>query len=156
MATLSEFAEECEQASRALRRIPRELRRDLGREIKDRVATPLAGHVARAFTGPYAGTLAKATKARAAADPQIVVGGARPRLRNGATPRQIVFGNEYGGGRKVSRVPRQNGHKGYRRLGTMQFVPARPSIWPTVEERTPETLDAFADVVLETFEREIP
>lgn len=155
MGDLDEFAAECRHAARGLRRLPKDLRRDVAREVKDRIAEPLAGHVGRAFVGPYARVLQAATKARAQADPQIVVGGARPRLRNGATPRDLVFGNEYGGGRKVAVIPRGNGHKGYRRLSTMQFVPARPSIMETVADHTPEALDEFADIVLERLEEAV-
>jgi hypothetical protein len=92
-------------ASKALRRIPKEVRRALAAEVKTEVAAPLAVKIAGAATGPYNRVLRNGTKARASADPQIVVGGARPRLSHGAGPRDVVFGTEFGGGKRITRVP---------------------------------------------------
>lgn len=155
MSSLDEFARECRQVSQDLRRIPAELRRGLAKEVKDKVAEPLAAQIRAQAHGPWAHVLAAGTKARAAADPQVVVGGLRPRLSGGAGPRQVVFGAEFGGGKRRGTSRSRKGNV-YKRRTTAQFAGHRdPFVFPTVEAQLPEVLDAYADIVLDVFDREV-
>lgn len=143
------FARECEITAKNLRRIPRELRKTLSSDVKEKVATPLAAKVGAAATGPWARVLSTGSKARAGADPKIIVGGLRPRLRNGAGPRQVVFGVEFGGGRRTTAIPARNGHRGYHRKSTKQFVNnKRPFVYPTIARNIDWVLDTFADITI--------
>lgn len=90
-----------------MRRLPKELRRALGREVKDTVAEPLAADIRSAWRGPHAHVLSAATKARVSTDPQIVIGGSRRVVSGGASPRDLVFGNEWGGGKRIALVNRR-------------------------------------------------
>lgn len=104
---LEAFERECKATGRALRRMPADLRQALSTQVQPRVAVPLAAKVANTFRGPWADRLAAQTKARKLADPTIVVGGARKVVRNGASARQLVYGNEWGGGKRVTTVNRE-------------------------------------------------
>lgn len=107
MSTLDEFAAECNAAAKALRRVPAEARRKIAAESKTRIAEPLAAEVGRAARGPWARILTPGSKARAAADPTIIVGGKTPTVRNGAGPSDVVFGTELGGkGEKQTHIGR--------------------------------------------------
>lgn len=156
MATPQEFAQRCQQASKALRRMPADLRRTMAAEAKEKVAVPLAGAIARAATGPYARVLAAGTKARKAADPKVVVGGMRPRLRGGAGPRDLIWGTEFGGGKKVSNVAPSRRRGRYRRRTTTQFMPANPFVYKTVTNSMDWVLDAYADIVLAVLDEGMP
>lgn len=117
--------------------------------MKTEVAEPLARKIGAAAGGPWARILDAGTKARAAADPQIVVGGARPRLSGGAGPRQVVFGTEFGGGGRVKAIPTTPKRRGHRRVTTNQFRRHhKPFVFPTIEANMPEVLDAYADITL--------
>lgn len=152
VSDLEQFAAECKHAARGLRRVDKDTRRKIAAESRSRIAEPLAGAIARAATGPYAAALAKGTKARTAADPTVVVGGRRKVVRNGASPRDLVFGTEYGGGDRPSHVPARNGHRAYTRSGTRQFVPARPFAVPTTRDRLPAILDEFGEMIAEVLD----
>lgn len=154
MATPEEFAAECRAASRGLRRVPAELRRELAVAARDQVAKPLAARIASAASGPHAGILAAGTKARAAGDPTIVVGGLRPKLSGGAGPRQVVFGDEFGGGKRLGSVPSSRRARAHRRYTTNQFRRgAKPFVFPTIRGSLPWVLDTFADATLSTIEK---
>lgn len=156
MATPDAFARECREAARGLRRVPADLRRDIAAQSRDKVAAPLAGKIARAAVGPHADILAAGTKARAAADPTIVVGGLRPKLSGGAGPRQVVFGDEFGGGKRLSAVPARPGQRAHRRYTTNQFRgAARPFVFPTVRREVPWVLDTFADIAMTTLDKAV-
>jgi hypothetical protein len=148
VAGLDEFARECDAASRALRRVPTDLRRELGREVKEQVAVPLAAKIGAAASGPYARALSGAVKARAQADPTIVIGGSRKVVRGGANARQLVFGTEWGGGKRTTRVAARPGRRGYRRRSTNQFVPAHPFVFSTIGDNVDWVLDRYSDIVL--------
>ena len=145
-----DFARECKDAAKALRGVPKDLRRALSHEAKDRVATPLAGRIRSAASGPWARVLAAGTKARAGADPTIVVGGQAPRLSGGGGPRSVVYGVEFGGGTRTTAVPSRAGRRGYRRRSTRQFVGRHdPFVYPTISASMPRVLDTYADIVMD-------
>ncbi|MGW5239496.1 hypothetical protein ACWEOW_11235 [Monashia sp. NPDC004114] len=157
MATPDEFARECDEVARSLRRVPSELRRALASEVKTEVATPLAARVAAAAAGPYARPLSGAVKARALADPTIVIGGSRKVVSGGASPRQLIYGTEWGGGKRRSSVTRRTRHGSvtYKRRSTNQFVPAHPFVFDTIAENADWVLDRFADITLKVLDREV-
>lgn len=157
MASPEEFAQECEAAAKALRRIPKELRRALAAEVKTEVAEPMASKIRSAARGPWASRLSWQTKARAAADPQVVIGGVKKIVSGGANARQLIYGTEFGGGRRVTRVPARAGRKGYRRESTNQFIQNHtPYVFPTLRANSDFVLDAFADIVLKVINEEVP
>jgi hypothetical protein len=101
--------------------------------------------------------LAAGVKARAGADPTIVVGGLRPKLSGGAGPRQVIFGAEFGGGKRLSAVPAGRGRRGYRRYTTAQFrAHQTPFVFPTIADNIPWALDTWADLTLDVLEQAIP
>lgn len=171
MATMDDFAQQCDRASRDLRRIPKDVRRDLASSVKERVAVPLAGKVSGAAAGPYRVALSGGVKARAAADPQIVIGGAKKVVSGGASVRQLIYGTEFSGGKRYAIVnrPTRNGRrrKGrvsakeraaalangktiYKRHTTNQFVPGHPFVFSTISKNGDWVLDTFADIVMDT------
>lgn len=155
-----EFAREVKNLSRALAKLPLELRREMSDEVKEKIAPRLVQRVGRAATMPYRDVLLFAPKIRANPNPTIVVGGTSTgRLSGGATARDVVFGTEYGGGNRVSVVNRKPGKRGrvskgeyssgvYKRHTTRQFLPARPYIWETVEKEFPWVLEEWAEIVM--------
>lgn len=117
---------------------------------------PLAAKIGAAATGPWAKVLGPGTKARAGADPQIVVGGTRPRLSGGAGPRDVVFGTEFGGGKRTTAVPSRPGRRGYRRASTNQFSSnKRPFVYPTIGREIEWVLDTFADITLGVLDKAV-
>jgi hypothetical protein len=154
VATTDDFVTACHEASRGLRRVPSELRREIAQQSRDLVAAPLAVKVAGAAVGPWGPLLAAGTKARSAADPTIVVGGLRPKLSGGAGPRQIVFGVEFGAGKRLSVVPSRPGQRGHRRYTTKQFRSRQqPFVFDTIGANIPWVLDTFADLTMTTLEK---
>lgn len=148
MATPDEFAQACRQTSRQLRRLPKDLRRELGQRVKPEVAEPLAQAIGAAFTGPHAARLSAGTKARVAGDPQVVVGGARRVFSGGASVRNVVFGDEFGHGDRVTAVPARAGRRGYRRHTTRQFPRSgRRAVFGTVARRLEDTFDRWSSIV---------
>lgn len=143
-----DFAAQCKAAARDLRRVPAELRKRLGREVRDEVAEPLAGEIRSSFDGPYRGVLVAAVKARIQGDPMIVVGGSRPVLSGGASVRDVVFGDEFGGGSRLGTVRSTARRRGHTRRTTRQFQgKARHNIIGTIESNAARTFDRWADVV---------
>jgi hypothetical protein len=151
VASPEEFAQQCREASRNMRRLPAELRRTLAARSKADVADPLAAKIAAAASGPYGRALSTAVKTRAAADPQIVVGGARRVVSGGASARQLVFGTEWGGGKRVKAFAKTANRKGYKRRTTRQFVTPHPFVYPTIGANIDTVLEAFATMVEDTF-----
>lgn len=142
------FEQQARQAAKDLRRIPSELRKRLGREVREDVADPLAEDIRRSFTGPYRGVLVAAVKTRIQGDPMIVVGGARRVLSGGASVRDVVFGDEFGGGSRVSVVRSTSKRRGHTRRTTRQFAgKARGNIIETIRDNADRTFDRWADVV---------
>jgi hypothetical protein len=143
-----DFAAQCKAAARDLRRVPAELRKRLGREVRDEVAEPLAAEIRSSLDGPYRGVLVPAVKARIQGDPMIVVGGARPVLSGGASVRDVVFGDEFGGGSRLGTVRSTGRRRGHARHTTRQFKgKARHYILGTIESNAARTFDRWADVV---------
>lgn len=147
-----------------LRRLPKDVRRALSARMKDEVATPLASRIAAAAAGPWAGALRAGTKARAGADPTIAVGGMSPKMRGGAGPRNVVFGAEFGGGKRLAKVTeyqrggrRAGKVRGHRRYATRQFAHNKdPFIFDTVAANMDKTMDAIATIVLEVMAEDTP
>lgn len=155
MPDVDGFAAECQHVARLLRRVPRDLRRDLARGVQEQVARPLAARISAAASGPYGPALSGAVKARAQADPTIVIGGARRVVSGGASARDLVYGVEFGGGKKVRAVARTARHEGYRRHTTNQFRIPHPFVFDTIGRSMDWVLDAFAELVIRVLERDI-
>ena len=153
MSDIKDFAEECDFVAKQLRRLPSDVRRALASEVKTAVALPLAGKIGSAARGPYGAALSGSVKARAAADPTIVIGGSRKVVSGGANARQLIYGTEFGGGKRITRVPTTPKRAGYRRRSTNQFVPAYPFVFPTVGKNMDWVLDTYADIVLKTLDK---
>lgn len=148
MSDLDGFAAECKLTARNLRRIPKDLRRAIASEIKPEVAVPLAAKIGAGLAGPWASVLAGQVKARASAEPVIVVGGARRLVSGGASGRQLVYGAQFGGGKRTTVVAPTSRRRGYRLRSTRQFVrTVRPTIYPTIARNGEWVLSRFADVV---------
>lgn len=141
------FEQACKAAARDLRRIPAELRKRLGREVRDDVAEPLAADIRASFDGPYQRVLVGAVKARIQGDPMVVVGGARRVLSGGASVRDVVFGDEFGGGSRVRVVRSTSKRRAHQRHTTRQFGPPRGNIFHTIRSTADATFDRWADVV---------
>lgn len=148
---MTSLGKACRDASRDLRRLPRDVKAALKVRTRPEVADPLAGTIRSTFRGPYAAALSTATKSRASGDPKIVVGGARRVVSGGASPRDLVFGDQFGGGKRVGTVTRRTRHGSttYRRRTTAQFKTARPTIYPTIRRELPHVLDRFATIIEE-------
>ena len=148
MDDLEAFERSCRDTSMALRRIPKELRKAMSVRVKPEVAIPLAAKIASNAVGPWAAVLAKATKARASADPTIVVGGARKVVSGGASARALVYGVEFGStGRTVTGVPAGRGHRSYSRKSTRQFLAHKqPFVFPTIKANGGWVLEQFATI----------
>lgn len=157
MPIAEDFARECDYVAKAIRRTPKEVRKELNHRVKDEVARPLAHDIGAAARGPYAHVLRAGAKARAGADPKVIVGGKRPRVSGGAGPRQLVYGTEFGAkGQRRVRIPRTPKHKGYTRYATRQFLGKKhPFIFPTIERQLPRIFDTFADIVIDVLDREV-
>jgi hypothetical protein len=157
---LEAFERSCRDTSRQLRRLPAEVRKAIAAPAQTDVASPLADRIRSSFAGPYRAVLAAGTKARKDADPTVVVGGARPVVRGGASVRQLVYGNEWGGGRRVTPTTRRTRHGGrstsYRLRSTQQFGQPRSSIIPTLKDNAGRVIDAWAQIVTDTIERTLP
>ena len=170
VADLDDFEASLRDAAMGLRRIPKELRKELSVRDKPEIAVPLAAKIASGWSGPWGPALAGATKARAGADPTIVVGGAKAVVSGGASARQLVYGVEWGANANTVRtVNRQKGRgnsgrgrvtareraaaaaKGqiiFKRHSTRQFVGKRaPSVFPTIRSNGGWIMDKFATIV---------
>lgn len=182
-AGLEAFERSCRDTSRQLRRVPAELRKTIAAEAQNRIADPMASFIRAAYRGPWAAELAAATKGRKAADPTIAVAGARPVFSGGASVRHVVYGNEWGGGKRVTTVNRERyaagdgrhikagqrrrgrvtdaerrrvGRTVYRVKSTQQFVRNHhPAIVPTFRDRAGWVLEAWADLVVDVIDRTV-
>lgn len=148
MATPEDFARSCKDASRQLRRLPKEVRAQLRTRVRAEVAEPIAQDVRAGGTSLYARRVAPTTKVRAQADPTIVVGGARRVASGGAKGRELVYGAMFGGGNRVKAVPAQSGRRGYRRRTTRQFAGRRdPFVFRIVDRNLDRYLQRWAGIV---------
>jgi hypothetical protein len=131
-----------------MRRLPAELRRGLANEVRDTVAEPLAADIRQAWSGPYATVLATATKARVQTDPLVVVGGSRRVVSGGASVRELVYGTEWGGGKRVTPIPSRPGRRGHRRRTTRQFSGSgQHAVYGTIARTLDKSLERWADAV---------
>lgn len=154
MATGSEFSTACKTAARQMRRLPAELRRTLANEVKTDVAEPLAADIRGAWSGPYARVLAAGTKARVQTDPRVVVGGSRKAVSGGASVRQLVYGAEWGGGRRVKAIPKTPKRRGHRRRTTQQFPRAgQHAVYGTIHRTLDKTFERWVDVVVRVIDK---
>lgn len=145
---VDDFAQAARDAARDLRRIPAELRKKLGREVRDTVADPLAADIRASFDGPYRAQLVSGVKTRVQGDPMIVVGGARRVTSGGASVRDLVYGDEFGGGSRVSVIPTSSRRKGHTRHTTRQFAgKARGNIFDTIRRTADATFERWVDAV---------
>jgi hypothetical protein len=143
-------AREFGQLAQDLRRAPKVIRDAVKRDSRTEIAEPLAGKIRAAASGPWAKVLAPGTKTRAGsgAEAQIVVGGVRPKLSGGGGPRSVVYGTEFGGGKRLTAVPTRGRRRGYRRFSTNQFRRnKRPFIFPTVAKNIDAIVEAYAGIV---------
>jgi hypothetical protein len=148
MATPAEFAAQCKATARLIRRLPPELRRELGRQVKPKVADPLAASVRADWVGPHRAVLSAGTKTRVAGDPQLVVGGARRVLSGGGSVRSVVFGDEFGGGSRRIVVSSTSRRRAHRRHTTRQFARAGYGrLFGTVRNQLEPTFDRWASIV---------
>lgn len=155
MATVEIDAREFGDLARDLRQAPKAIRVAVKRESRARIAEPLAGRIRAAATGPWSGVLAAGVKTRAGsgAEAVVAIGGARPKLRGGAGPRHVVFGAEFGGGKRIARVPRTDRHRGYRRYATNQFRGHHdPFVFPTAARSQDAIAETYAEIVLEALD----
>lgn len=149
--TPDEFAATCRDASRDVRRLPAEVRRALGRRVRDEVAAPLATDIRGAGTTTYGRLVAPTAKVRASGDPTVVVGGARRVASGGAKGRDLVHGIHFPAGNRVTAVPARAGRAGYRRRTTRQFDrPKDPFVFRTIAARLDATFDRWASIVTDT------
>ncbi|MBD3782445.1 MAG: hypothetical protein IE926_05725 [Micrococcales bacterium] len=152
----SEFVTACREASRQLRRLPVEVRRELRTRVRAEVADPIAQDVRGAGRSVYARRVAPTARVRSAADPTIVVGGSRRVASGGATGRNLVFGAHFGGGRRTTAVPATSRHRGYRRRSTRQFAGQRdPFVFGTVNRNLDRYLERWAGIIDDVVERVI-
>lgn len=115
------FTAACRTLSRELQSLPAAVRAALPEQMMSDVARPLAETIARKWTGPHAAALAASTQARYVRDDVEVFAGGRARLLSGgATGRDLVWGNEFGGGNRVKSMTSPRG-KRFRRHTTRQF-----------------------------------
>lgn len=157
MATPEEFAQSCKQAARSMRRLPADLRRALGNDVRDTVAEPLAADIRHAWTGPHARVLSAATKARVQTDPRIVIGGSRRVVSGGANPRQLVFGNEWGGSRRSAVVKGGPRRGPYRRRVTQQFPrQGQHAVYGTIHATLDRTFDRWVEAVEKIVDKVVP
>lgn len=148
VASTAAFEAAAKEAARQMRRLPADLRRAIANRSRDEVAAPLAQEIAQAWTGPHAAVLAAATKARAGADPQLVIGGARRVVSGGASARQLVYGDEFGGGKRVATIQATNTRRRHKRRTTQQFPrEGQHAVFGTIEARIGRVLDGFAAII---------
>lgn len=169
------FRQECFTASRALRRLPKDVKAATRTRVTEDVARPLAAKISSAASGPYAAVLAPAVKVKADLTPVIRIGGARKVVSGKASVRQLLYGTEWGGGKRVANVNRQSrsnrpgkrrgrvsaaeraaqaaaGRTIYKRNTTMQFRTPHPFIYPTIESNREATFAAYGRLLDEVLQ----
>ena len=151
MATPEEFARSCREAARNTRRLPKDLKDALKARTRPEVTEPLAHVIASAASGSQAAVLSAGVKARTSATPDIVIGGTRPKVSGGAGPRDLVFGNEFGGSNRLGRVRASSRARAHTRHTTRQFT-RRPFVFRTVAARVEWVLDRYAGIVDDVLE----
>lgn len=151
MASPEDFARTCREAARNTRRLPADLKNALKARTRPEVTEPLADTIANAATGSHARALAAGVKARTGTTPDIVIGGTRPKLSGGAGPRDLVFGDEFGGSNRRGSVKGSARARAHTRRTTRQFT-RRPFVFRTLAGRVPWVLDRYAEIVDDVLE----
>lgn len=152
-----EFAAECREVSRSMRRLPAEVKRALRARSRAEVAEPMAADIRTGGRSVYARTVAPTARVRSNADPTIVLGGARRIASGGASGRDLVFGAVFGGGRKVGTVKATGRTKAHRRRTTRQFASGRdPFVYRTVFSNVEEYLDRWATIITDEVRKVFP
>ena len=130
--------------NRALRKVPRESRRqltDAASEIAQDVSDQARG-TAAGVSRTYAKWIAPTIRPKRGRSPAITMGGARRTIRKGVPIGLVTYGVEFGGqGRKT----------------TMQFLPHRGrqgyALWPTIRDQEQQSRDAYTDALIRAFQR---
>jgi hypothetical protein len=66
----------------------------------------------------------------------------------GGAPRDLVYGDEWGGGRRVKAIPARPGRRGHRRRTTQQFpAQGQHAVYGTIHATLDRTFDRWVDVV---------
>lgn len=152
---LDALARSADETARALRRLPTEVRRAMSQRMKPEVAEPLAARVRSAGSSVYGRRVAATAKARAGANPTVVVGGTQRVVSGGGTGRQIVFGAMFGGGSRIA-IIRSRRARTHLRHTTRQFAGERDAFVPrAVRDGAAEALTNFATIANDTIDREL-
>lgn len=167
---MAQAAREAYAASRALRQLPAAIKRQLKVDVRQEVAEPLAGRIKAAPQGPYAAVISSTVKTKVDTVPRIAIGSARRAVSGGASVRELVYGTEFGGGKRITTVDRparnakgRNGRRAsantrrkvaaasgatrYRRKSTAQFATPHPFAFPTIRRERATMLEGFARIV---------
>jgi hypothetical protein len=66
----------------------------------------------------------------------------------GGAPRDLVYGDEWGGGRRVKAIPARPGRRGHRRRTTQQFpTSGQHAVYGTIARTLDKSLERWADAV---------
>jgi len=175
---MDDLAAQAKAVARALRQLEPEVRREVGREVQAQVVQPLAEAVASAAGGgPWGDVIAGGVKARAGADPTLVVGGRAAVLSGGGAVRDVAWAVEFGAnpekrgivnrapsptgkGRKRGRVTageirtqRAAGKVVFVRRSSRQFIGRhRPYLGPTFRREEDRITEAWTDIVVHRLE----
>lgn len=141
-----EFSDECRRQAKALRRLSPEVRDALKARVRPEVAEPLAGSIRGSGQTTRSRRAAATARTRAGADPTVVVGSSSRVFSGGASTRDTVFGDEFGGGSRVSPVSAGRARRHLRR-STRQFIVRTPFVFPTVRAQVDASFDRWASIV---------
>lgn len=150
---MQDVAQDCRTLARQLRQLPRDLRQDLARDVRDNIARPLAMHIRASGTTVQARRVAATARPLTGTEPRLAIGSTRRAGSGGITARQLLYPVEFGGGTRRQPSPvrasrRARAH--VRRNTTAQFRRTQaPFIYDTISQRLPKALEALADVIVE-------
>lgn len=144
-ATIAFDAGQVQQAATALHAAPARLEATLAGPALAGALDVLEQAVAGAWSGPYAVALSAGTRVQA--PDQVVVGGGAGHLSGGATAGDLVYGVEYGGGRRVGAVRAGRRAKAHTRRTTAQFPARTLAATHAVDAAADRALDQVGDHV---------
>lgn len=147
MATISLDAGQVPAAALELSAAPGRVEAALAPAQLGQVAGILDAAVVAAWSGPYAVALAAGTAVETSPDLAVVTGGSAGHLSGGATAGDLVFGVEYGGGRRVAPVRPGRRARAHQRRTTAQFHGQTLTQARAVEGAADRAGDALADHV---------
>lgn len=121
---------------------------------REELAQPLADRLRAAGTGStYARLVAGTTRVIPGRPIAVQIGGPQRLVSGGATGTDLVYGTEYGGGRRVTIVPANRRARAHRRRTTRQFISQRaPFIEDTVARAEADLGDQLADTIADRIE----